>query len=103
MKKKFNNTIRKITCVICAIGTYIMAFMAAGVFSGNIPLDLSAGAAVTLCNGAVLYLFIVSGFDLINGDENDLTIIHDNNTEITAEGFCEDYFDAFFTEDENNG
>lgn len=97
------HAINKLICVICAVGTYIMAFMAAEMFERRIPMDFTGGTAVLICNAAVVYLFIRSGFDLIGENESsrrqrdELRIIHD--TDITAEGFNEDYFDAFFKED----
>jgi len=89
MKKIIN----KLCCVICAIGTYIMAFMAAYIFERGIPMDFTSGIGIIICNAGMIYLFIQCGFDLL-GEHDELTIIHD--TEVTAEGFGEDYFREFF-------
>jgi len=99
MKKRFNNTLRKITCVICAVGTYIMAFMAADMFEREIPMDFMSGISIIMLNAAVVYLFIVSGFDIISPPEEEIREV----PRVTAEGFDRDYYDTYFREGDGNG
>lgn len=94
--KRFRKAISKLCCVVCAVGTYIMAFMTADIFKRDIPFDIMSGAAIVLFNITVLYMFIVCGFDLANLTADD----EEKEPVITAEGFCTDFYETYFTDEE---
>lgn len=95
MKKRARVFFGKLTVGICAIGVYTVAFVAAYFISMGQPYDLTSGVSLLICSAIVLHLFIQSGFDLheiLNEPEE-----QDEPT-ITAQGFNEDFYDAYFKE-----
>jgi len=88
-------TINKLLCVICAVGTYIMAFMAADIINRGVPFDFISGAAIIICNAAMLYLFIVCGFGLMEQEQPNM---HRGKCSVKPDNT--DYFDRYFNERE---
>lgn len=86
-------TISRLLCVICAIGTYIMAFMAADIIKRGIPFDFISGLAIIICNAAILYLFIMCCSELTDPKQPEV-----RRKKCSAK--YTDYFDSYFDDKE---
>lgn len=94
MKAKIKIFIYKLNVAVCAVGTYVMAFLASDFIKRDLPHDFVSAGGLILCNVMVLYLFVEAGFDLhkvLDEDEEDT-----DEPTITAEGFKEDFFEVYF-------
>ena len=99
-KARIRIFITKLNVAVCAVGTYIMAFLASDFIKRDLPLDFVSAGGLILCNVMVLYLFIEAGFDLhkvINDTEEP------DEPGITAQGFTKDFFETFFTDKDKAG
>lgn len=96
MKKRTRVFFGKLTVGVCAIGIYAVAFVAAYFINMGQPYDLTSAISLLICSAIVLHLFIQSGFDL-HEILNEPPEEQDEPT-ITAQGFNEDFYDAYFKE-----
>ena len=98
MKRKIKIFFTKINIIACAAGTYIMAFMTSDFIRRDLPFDFVSAGGLIICNMAVLYLFVEAGFDLHKILEDDEDEYGEDEPTITAQGFNEDFYNAYFKE-----